>query len=168
MYTTNALYMEILKIKASVRVHENTDSIEPEDRALLEMAKEQIPHAYAPYSLFRVGAAVRLQNGTVYPGCNQENASYPLCMCGERVALYTAAAQAPDQAPVALAIVVKNDKKPVETPVSPCGACRQVIAEFEHRFGQPIRIFLQSGHSKIYELHSVKDILPLTFDASFL
>lgn len=160
--------MEILKIKASVRVHENADSLEPEDKALLETAKEQTQHAYAPYSQFRVGAAVRLQNGQVYPGCNQENASYPLCMCGERVALYAAAAMAPDQAPVALAIVVKNEKKTVETPVSPCGACRQVIAEFENRFGLPIRILLQSENSKIYELHSVKDILPLTFDASFL
>lgn len=160
--------MEILKIKASVRVHKNEDTLEADERELLKAAKNQIPNAYAPYSLFRVGSAVRLENGAIYPGCNQENASYPLCMCGERVALYAAAAQEPKAAPICLAITVKNEKKPVESPVSPCGACRQVIAEFENRYGKPIKILLQSENSKIYELRSVKDILPLTFDATFL
>lgn len=160
--------MDIIKIKASIRVHKDEHTLDPKDKELLEYAIKQLAVAYAPYSQFRVGAAVRMEDDSMYPGCNQENASYPLCMCGERVALYNAAAQAPHLKPVTLAIVIRNEKKPVNTPVSPCGACRQVIAEFEQRFKQDIRIFLKSDASEIYELRSVKDILPLTFDSSFL
>lgn len=160
--------MQMLKIQAEIKVHPDIESLSREDRELISYAIEQLENAYAPYSLFRVGAAVRVEDGTLFPGCNQENASYPLCMCGERVALYNAAANAPGKKPVSLAIVIKNEKKPVLTPVSPCGACRQVIAEFENRYQNPIRIFLKSDGPEIYELQSVKDILPLTFDGSYL
>lgn len=160
--------MEILKIKASIRVHNDEKSLDSKDRELLEFATGQLENAYAPYSGFRVGAAVRLADGTMFPGCNQENASYSLCMCGERVALYNAASMSPKVSPECLAIVIKNEKKPITTPVSPCGACRQVIAEFEQRYQTVIRILLKSDASKIYELRSVSDILPLGFDSSFL
>jgi cytidine deaminase len=160
--------MEFLKIETKVLVHENENSLSAEERELLQMAVLQLDKAYAPYSKFRVGAAVRLSDHSMYPGSNQENASYPLCMCGERVALYNAAANAPEFAPVCLAIVIRNEKKTVKTPVSPCGACRQVISEFENRYQQPIKILLKSDTPVIYELSSVRDILPLTFDAGFL
>ncbi|MFZ1703294.1 MAG: cytidine deaminase [Saprospiraceae bacterium] len=160
--------MEIIKLNAEVKVYDNESILPLLDKELLEIAIEQLEFAYAPYSKFRVGAAVRLLDGTVFPGSNQENASYPLCMCGERVALYNAAANKPSVAPATLAIVIKNEVKPIDKPVSPCGACRQVIAEFEHRYQQPIRILLKSDASKVYEIQSIKDILPLGFDASFL
>lgn len=164
----NIISMDIIKIEANIKVHENPDSLDRKDQELLLFASEQVNKAYAPYSLFRVGAAVRLEDGSLFPGSNQENASYPLCMCGERVALYNAAANAPDKKPVSLAIVIKNEKKPVTSPVSPCGACRQVISEFENRYQSPIRILLKADGHTVYEIQSVKDILPLNFDASYL
>jgi cytidine deaminase len=160
--------MEIKKIESSYIIHNSQESLTQNDRNLIAFAMEQLDIAYAPYSRFRVGAAVRLKDGSIYAGCNQENASYPLCMCGERVALYNAAVYAPNIAPETLAIVIKNEKKPITTPVSPCGACRQVISEFEQRFKNPIRILLTSDGQTIYELQSVQDILPLSFDSGFL
>ncbi|MBK6564086.1 MAG: cytidine deaminase [Saprospiraceae bacterium] len=160
--------MEIKKIESSYIIHHGLESLPQVDQNLIAYAITQLDHAYAPYSQFKVGAAVRLKDGSTYAGCNQENASYPLCMCGERVALYNAAVYSPNVAPETLAIVIKNEKKAITTPVSPCGACRQVIAEFEQRFKNPIRILLTSDSKTIYELNSVQDILPLSFDSSFL
>ena len=138
------------------------------DMALIGEAHKMLDSAYAPYSNFHVGAAARLVDGSIYTGANQENASYPLCMCGERVALYNAAVYKPGVAVDTLAILVRNPNKPVLTPASPCGACRQVIAEFEGRYNHPIRILLKAESDMIYEFHSGGDLLPLGFNGSFL
>ncbi|HCV50569.1 MAG TPA: cytidine deaminase, partial [Saprospirales bacterium] len=117
---------------------------------------------------FLVGAAVQLNNGVVLGGCNQENASYPLCMCGERVALYNAAANYPHQSVVSLAIVARNPRKKLTQPVSPCGACRQVIAEYESRYGSDIRIILKGETNDVIIFDTIKELLPYGFDGTFL
>ncbi|MFZ1749459.1 MAG: cytidine deaminase [Saprospiraceae bacterium] len=149
-------------------VFASMEELTPDDHELLTLAIQQLDHAYAPYSNFHVGAAVRLSDGSTYIGSNQENASYPLCMCGERVALYNAAAYKPSVAPESLAITIRNIRMPIDKPVSPCGACRQVISEFEFRHKSKIRIILKSDNPEVYELSSVADILPLGFNANFL
>jgi len=138
------------------------------DKALIDKAVEMTNSSYAPYSGFLVGAAAQLSNGIVLGGSNQENASYPLCMCGERVALYNAAANYPNVSVVTLAIVARNPKKKLTQPVSPCGACRQVIAEYESRYGNDIRIILKGETDEIIEFETIKELLPYGFDDTFL
>jgi len=124
--------------------------------------------AYAPYSNFYVGAAVLMEDGTVHKGCNQENASYPLCICGERVALYNAHVNAHGKKIKTLAIIAKNPSKKLDQPVSPCGACRQVIAEFEQKQSAPIEIFLQGESDEVYYLESNDKLLPYQFSSKVL
>lgn len=160
--------MKIVNVSFDFKIHASTDELSPEDKILMSTAIAQLQHAYAPYSRFHVGAAARLTNGEIYVGSNQENASYPLCMCGERVALYNAAANQPDIPVESLAITIKNQKTTIDKPVSPCGACRQVISEFEFRHKHKIRILLKSDSDEVYELDSVADLLPLGFNGTFL
>lgn len=160
--------MEKVNITTQVKVYKGTFELEESDQILIKTAVEQLDKAYAPYSNFHVGAALRLNSGEIFVGCNQENASYPLCMCGERVALYNAASIHPKTPVSCIAIVARNSEKPLDKPVSPCGACRQVISEFEDRFGQAIRILLKTDSDIVYELASAADILPLSFGASYL
>jgi cytidine deaminase len=136
---------------------------------LVDEAKKALLLAYAPYSKFKVGVAVRLVNGAIYLGANIENASYPLCLCGERVALAHAHAAAPGIAVKAIAIISQSQKKKSKIPVSPCGACRQVISEWEGKQKKPIQIILsnQAG-SLIQTFHSIQELLPLSFDAAAL
>lgn len=138
------------------------------DKTLIDKAVAMTDAAYAPYSGFLVGAAAQLSNGVVLGGCNQENASYPLCMCGERVALYNAAANYPKESVKSLAIVARNPKKKLTQPVSPCGACRQVIAEYESRYGSDIRIILKGETDDVIIFDTIKELLPYGFDDTFL
>lgn len=135
---------------------------------LMALAQEFRKKAYAPYSNFLVGAAVLTNSGKMFGGANQENASYPLCMCGERVALYHSAMAAPGDAVIAVAICVKSPIGEVLNPVMPCGACRQVIKEYEDRYKGNIQILIGTDDYKIWKVNSVKDILPLGFDDTFL
>ena len=160
--------MEILSSEFQYKKYSNMAELNAEDNELMTKAIGQLDNAYAPYSGFHVGAAARLIDKSIYLGSNQENASYPLCMCGERVALYNAATYNGKTAVESLAITIKNIRMPITRPVSPCGACRQVISEYEHRHQHPIRILLKSDSPEIYELESVSDILPLGFNGSFL
>ncbi len=137
------------------------------EQQTLNTAISMLDKAYAPYSKFKVGAAALTETNNIYPGCNQENASYPLCMCGERVALYNAGSHESDTPIKLLAIVCKSPNKIIE-PVSPCGACRQVITEFEQRHGQKIPILLKGDGDLIYKLDSGADLLPFLFDSSYL
>ena len=126
---------------------------------------EATNRSYAPYSHFSVGAAARLTNGITVTGTNQENAAYPSGLCAERTTLFYANSQYPDQAVKVLAIAARNEKDFINQPIPPCGACRQVILETENRYRQPIRILLY-GKECIYEICSICDLLPLSFDAS--
>ncbi len=135
---------------------------------LLSKAKLAIENAYAPYSKFRVGAAVLLENGEIVSGSNQENASSPAGICAERVALSAASGMHPGVAVTAIAISAKGDGYSINEPVGPCGICRQTILEYETRFHRNIEIVLQGEEGKIFWIASVKDLLPLNFSGDDL
>lgn len=139
------------------------DALDQESKYLVHKAKEATAHAYAPYSKFHVGAALILDDGTVITGANQENASYPLCMCAERVALYTLASTHPGKRIVKMAIVAhkKNHKELV--PAASCGACRQVMAEFEDRQKNPFKIVMMVEDNKWAVCSSAASLLPFVF-----
>ena len=137
-----------------------------EQKSLLDHARSARLRAYAPYSRFIVGAAVMLENGNVIEGNNQENASYPVGICAERVTLSSAAAQFPESAMLKLAITATGKDFKTSEPVSPCGICRQTILEYEQRFSRNIEIILQGEEGKVFIISTVKDILPLYFLAS--
>ena len=138
------------------------DELTPEQQALVAVAKKQTEHSYCPYSGFHVGAAVELKNGTVVPGCNQENAAYPSGLCAERTALFAAGAQHPEQPVMRLAIACFTDGHFTADPGSPCGACRQVMIETEDRYKQPMEILLY-GEKETLIFRSAADLLPLIF-----
>ena len=156
--------MKDLTITSVIKVYEY-DELNDTDRALLDDAIEATRRSYAPYSHFSVGAAALLANGVVVTGTNQENAAYPSGLCAERTTLFYANSQYPDQPVNTLAIAARTEKDFIETPIPPCGACRQVILETEKRYKHPIRILLY-GKECIYEVKSIGDLLPLSFDAS--
>lgn len=140
----------------------------PEDCELVERAMQMTEVSYAPYSNFHVGAALRLENGVIVGGCNQENAVYPAGLCAERVAVFSSQAQYPNTKILSLAISARNTEGEfVTTPVSPCGSCRQVILEQEMRYNQPIRILLV-GQNGIFIFNSIKDLLPFAFSEESL
>lgn len=143
-------------------------SLESSDQLLIELAVKQGKKAYAPYSKFYVGAAVLLSNGKIITGCNQENASYPLCLCAERVALFSAHTQYPNIPIEKIAIIAINPNNKVEKPISPCGACRQVIRESEIRSKKDIQLILKGETDKVLIFDSIKTLLPFSFDSSSL
>lgn len=132
------------------------------EQELIERAKEATHNSYSPYSKFAVGAAVRLADGTIIIGANQENAAFPSGLCAERTAIFAAQAQHPDQPITTLAIAARNQNGLMRDPIVPCGSCRQVMTEIEDRYKQPIRILLY-GTAGTYVIKTVKDILPLCF-----
>ena len=139
------------------------DELSTEDRQLVEQAIEATRRSYAPYSHFRVGAAVRLGNGEIVIGCNQENAAYPSGLCAERTALFAAGAQYPDVPVRVLAVAARgSDGEMTEEPTGPCGSCRQVIIESETRAKHPIRILLY-GRRCVYIIDGIRQLMPLTF-----
>ncbi len=132
------------------------------EKQLVDLAKEATQDSYSPYSHFQVGAALILENGEIFKGCNQENASFPAGICAERSAIFSAGASYPGVAVTHLAIAAYHNGDFVEDPCSPCGICRQAILEFETISGKPIEVILV-GKEKNYILSSVKDLLPLCF-----
>ena len=142
------------------------EELSEEDRQLVEMAVEATNNAYAKYSNFRVGAAVRLENGLLMKGANQENAAFPVTLCAERTAIFAAQANYPEQPITAIAIAAKNENGLLSEPITPCGSCRQVMLEIEDRYKRPLRILLY-GQNGVYIVDTVKDLMPLSFvDAS--
>ncbi len=143
------------------------DELAEDDRQLIDAAREATQRSYAPYSHFSVGAAARLANGIVVTGTNQENAAYPSGLCAERTTLFYANSQYPDQAVCTLAIAARSAEGFLDTPISPCGACRQVLLETEKRFDRPMRVLLY-GKEHTYIIIGVGSLLPLSFGAEFL
>lgn len=140
------------------QIEECTESI----KNLIEEAKKATLSAYAPYSNYHVGAAVLLENGLIISGNNQENAAYPSGLCAERTAIFYANAHYPDVAVKAIAIAAHTKGKFTEDVCVPCGSCRQVLVEVENRFDQPFKIIMY-GEKHIYEVDSIKNLLPLSF-----
>ncbi len=144
------------------------------DQQLFDVAFAKMEQAYAPYSKFHVGSAILLKNGIIIGGSNQENASYGLSMCAERTALFNAGSNFPTTEVETLVVVTKNfneNTKPHKKSkgiLAPCGACRQVILEYENRFNNDIKILLMDSDGRIYEFDSVKQILPFAFGGYFL
>lgn len=156
--------MKELHIDIHIRIF-SVEEMGRGDVVLIEKAIEATGHSYAPYSHFSVGAAVRLTDGTIVCGSNQENAAYPSGICAERTTLFYANSQYPQQGVDTLAIAARNEKgELVSKPISPCGACRQVMLECEQRFQHPMRILLY-GTEGVYEIESVSSLLPLSFSA---
>lgn len=160
--------MKKFTVQAEIYCATHPNELPEADAQLLARAKKAAQQAYAPYSHFKVGAAVRLANGVVVIGNNQENAAYPVTLCGERVAIFAAAAQYPDVPVEAVAITVQTKNRGVDRPVPPCGSCRQVLYEYELRHKNPIRLILQGDSGDIYCTDTVQALLPLVFDASYL
>jgi len=150
------------------KVAEKMDDLPKKDAQLLVLAKTSLKNAYAPYSKFQVGAAILLKNGKMIGGSNQENAAYPMCLCAERVALATAASQYPKMIIKTMAITVKAPNQVVRQPAMPCGACRQTLCELEFQQKKDIKLIVRGEEGDIYIFKSAKDILPFSFDASFL
>ena len=147
---------------------ESINELNEEDKALIEQARQSVMSAYAPYSRFNVGAAVLLENGKVMLGNNQENASYPIGLCAERVAVFAAAANYPGVKIKAIAITALSKQFLIDKPITPCGACRQAIAEYEHRYKNPIRLIMVGESGKVLVADSIKNFLPYQFNGDDL
>ena len=144
------------------------DELSAEDKAIVDAARGATANSYAVYSGFSVGAALRLGNGTVVCGSNQENAAYPSGMCAERTTLFWANSNHPSEPVEVIAIAARNAQCELEMPITPCGACRQVMLETERRFGNAIRIILY-GSKQCYVIDDgIMALLPLSFDSAFL
>lgn len=152
------------EIKIAYQEFDTIDELEAKDRELAQAAVEATAQAYAPYSKFNVGAAVLFEDGVIVKGANQENAAYPSGLCAERTALFYASASRPDKAMVAIAIAAGQNGQICETPATPCGACRQVMAQYQLKSGLPMRVLLVGAH-KIWRFDKVDDLLPLIFDS---
>jgi len=138
------------------------EELSDSEQELVRSAIKATHNAYANYSRFYVGAALRLANGQIVIGANQENAAFPSGLCAERAAIFAAQSQAPEQAIDAIAVAAHNEEAFLNDPISPCGACRQVMLEMEDRYKQNLRVLLY-GTAGIYVFKSVKDLMPFAF-----
>lgn len=152
------------EIKIAYQEFLSLDELEAKDKELAQAAVEATELAYAPYSKFNVGAAVLFEDGVIIKGSNQENAAYPSGLCAERTALFYASASRPDKAMTAIAIAAAQNGNLCETPATPCGACRQVMAQYQLKSGLPMMVLLVGAH-KIWKFEKIDDLLPLIFDS---
>lgn len=156
-----------MEIKSVFQEYNSLDELSAKEVQLVENAIASSKKAYAPYSNFKVGAALRLANNEIIQGNNQENAAYPSGLCAERIAVFYANAQYPDTAILSLAITARKNNKIVKQPITPCGSCLQVLLETERRYGQNIEVILY-GDDKILKASNVEQFLPLNFDRESL
>ncbi len=160
--------MKEIEIKTTIGVFDSLNDLPTDIQSLMLQAIEIRKNAYAPYSKFRVGAAILLDNGKIVLGSNQENAAYPSGLCAERVAIFHAGAIYPNTKIIKLAITAASDTNPTITPIPPCGACRQSIVEYESKQDKPIEIYFMGEKGAIYKSNSISNLLPLSFDKSAL
>ena len=152
----------------SFEVYESIDELTEPDALLLSQARQVTQHAYAPYSHFKVGAVAQLDNGEIVTGSNQENASFPIGLCAERVMLASAASLYPQIPLKTIAISYNNENGQSNHPISPCGICRQSLLEYETKLKHAIRIILGGLHGKVYIIEKASLLLPLSFSADEL
>ena len=160
--------MKEVKIESTLYVFNNLEEIPENVQQLMEQAIKSRIRAYAPYSKFNVGAAILLDNGKIVSGSNQENASYPSGLCAERTAIYYAGAQYPDSKMIRMAISASSQINPTNSPIPPCGACRQAISEYEVKQDKPIEIYFMGETGKVVKSNSLANLLPWVFDKSVL
>ena len=160
--------MRSIDIHLRYKAYDASAELDAQGRSLLDQAREASAKAYAPYSGFSVGAAVLLENGEVICGSNQENAAYPSGLCAERTALFFAASKYPGVAVTAMAVSARTEQFPLQGPVFPCGACRQVMVEYESLHHQPMRVLMDGPEGHAMEAVSAADLLPLSFTAEGL
>jgi len=155
-------------IQTEIIIYSDRTKLPVKEADLLGIASESAKRAYAPYSSFKVGAAILLKNGHIISGNNQENAVYPSGICAERVALFYAAAQFPETPIEKIAITAIGNEKEICKPVPPCGNCRQSLLEYENKFRETIEVIMAGEKGEIYIAKSVANLLPLSFNDSFL
>ncbi|WP_339921288.1 cytidine deaminase [uncultured Flavobacterium sp.] len=160
--------MRKITITSQFSAYNSLQELPTDIQDLMEQAVAVRKNAYAPYSKFRVGAALLLDNGKIVLGSNQENAAYPSGLCAERVAIFHAGAVYPDAKILKMAITAASDTNKTIAPIPPCGACRQSIAEYETRQETPIEIYFMGETGDIYKSDSLKNLLPFMFDKKFL
>lgn len=159
--------MPILEYHFAYQEHADNHALDPSDQDLIEQAKSACGKAYAPYSRFNVGVAIRSVDGRITIGSNQENEAFPIGQCAERVALYSMVHSLGRLAIDTMAIVVDHPDQ--KTPGSPCGSCRQMLLEYRRAQANPIRLLLTlSGGGPVLDIKDVTDLLPLAFNGSFL
>lgn len=160
--------MKEITITTKFTAYDSVSELPSEIQLLMEQAIEIRKKAYAPYSKFRVGTAILLDNGKTVLGSNQENAAYPSGLCAERVAIFYAGALYPEAKIVTMAISATSDTNPTLSPIPPCGACRQSISEYEIKQEIPIEIYFMGESGSVYKSDSLKNLLPLLFDKKSL
>ena len=160
--------MRTKEINLTYSVFSSLVALDEESRRLMQKAEESLTNAYAIYSDFYVGAALLLEDGQIILGNNQENIAFPSSMCAERVALYYCKANSPEIKIRKIAIIAKSSKVVLKDPITPCGACRQVMTEYERIQEEKIEIILKAEQGDILVFTSVADLLPLAFQTSAL
>jgi len=160
--------MKEISITTSFTIFGTLNELPAEIQELMHQAIEVRKKAYAPYSKFKVGAALLLDNGKVILGSNQENAAYPSGLCAERTAIFYAGSTYPEAKILKMAITAASDINQTTAPIPPCGSCRQSIAEYEIKQDTPIEIYFMGEIGEIYKSSSLKNLLPLMFDKKFL
>jgi cytidine deaminase len=154
--------------KFSFDVYDSIEELSEEDAWLLEEAREVTQHAYAPYSHFQVGAIAKMANGEIVAGSNQENASFPVGLCAERVLLASASSLYPKMPIESIAISYQSNNGDSDHPIAPCGICRQSLQEYEMRVGHPIRLILGGMEGKVFIISKASLLLPLAFTSEEL
>jgi cytidine deaminase len=160
--------MKKVQLKTNITVFESIEELPNSIKNLMNKAIEAKKTAYAPYSKFKVGAALLLENGKIITGNNQENAAYPSGICAERVAIWKASSDYPNQKILQLAITASSSTQITKEPVAPCGACRQTLSEYEIKQKEAIEVYFMGEVGKIVKTNSILDLLPMAFDKSFL
>ncbi len=160
--------MKIISRKISFEEYDSLNELPDKQRDLIEAAREACKGSYSVYSRFKVGAAVLLDNGEVITGNNQENIAYPSGLCAERVALFYAQSRYPDNSITMIAIAAYGESEQMKEPVMPCGACRQVMAEYEDRHNVKLKTIMAGETGKVLVSDNMEALLPMRFRADFL
>jgi len=159
--------MKEITIQSKISIYESENELPKDTQNLLKKAAEIRKNAYAPYSKFKVGAAILLDNNQIILGTNQENAAYPSGLCAERVALFQASSIYPE-AKILKIVITASEINENSTPIPPCGSCRQSISEYEIKQGSDIEIYFMGEMGRIYKSESLENLLPLIFNKKLL
>ena len=150
------------------QVFASSEELSEEDELLIQEARKAIEKSYAPYSNFKVGAAALLSDGSIFSAANQENASFPAGICAERALLATISSLHKEAVITKMAISYYNEKGSSNTPITPCGICRQALAEYKHRFYKPISLILGGMMGEVWVISDAEFLLPMSFSGKNL